>query len=147
MEEVKKGSKVRKPPAWKEREASSNGSIWLESRPANRVLRQGIVDASLTAFTSTDTGILHGSPPSSYNRSGRESSVGIAARPRAAQPRRHFSLLRNAQTGSSPMDTGALSVGVTRQRHEADHSAPSSAVVKNGGPILSLPHTSSWRGA
>jgi hypothetical protein len=31
--------------------------------------------------------------------------------------------------------------------HEADHSPPSSAKVKNGGAIPPLPHTSSWRGA
>jgi hypothetical protein len=40
---------------------------------------------------------------------------------------------------------GAVSPGV--RRHEADHSSPSSAEVKNGGTIPPLPHTSSWRGA
>jgi hypothetical protein len=30
------------------------------------------------------------------------------------------------------------------QRHEADHSLPSGAEVKNGGAIRSLPDTSSW---
>jgi hypothetical protein len=39
---------------------------------------------------------------------------------------------------------GALSPGVKQQGHEADHSPPSSAEVKNGGAIPSLPHASSW---
>jgi hypothetical protein len=42
---------------------------------------------------------------------------------------------------------GALSPRVKRPGREADHSPPSSAEVKNGGDILSLPHTSSWRSA
>jgi hypothetical protein len=36
---------------------------------------------------------------------------------------------------------------VHRPRSEADHSPPSSAVVRNGGAIPTLPHTYSWRGA
>jgi hypothetical protein len=43
--------------------------------------------------------------------------------------------------------SGLFSPGVKRQGREADHSPPSSAEVKKGGAILSLPHTSSWRGA
>jgi hypothetical protein len=39
---------------------------------------------------------------------------------------------------------GAISVEVKLRVHEADHSAPSSAEIKNGGAILPLPHTSSW---
>jgi hypothetical protein len=39
---------------------------------------------------------------------------------------------------------GALSPGVKRQGREADHSPPSSADVKKGGPIPPLPHISSW---
>jgi hypothetical protein len=35
-------------------------------------------------------------------------------------------------------------LGVKRQVREADHSPPSSAHVKNGVAIRSLPHTSSW---
>jgi hypothetical protein len=42
---------------------------------------------------------------------------------------------------------GAVSAGVKQQGREADHSPPSSAEVMNGGIILSLTHTSSWRGA
>jgi hypothetical protein len=38
-------------------------------------------------------------------------------------------------------------LGVKRPWHEAEHSAPSSAEVKNGGAIPQLPNTSSWRGA
>jgi hypothetical protein len=36
----------------------------------------------------------------------------------------------------------ALSAGVKRQGREADHSPPSSAEVKNDGPVTPLPHTS-----
>jgi hypothetical protein len=36
-----------------------------------------------------------------------------------------------------------LPPGVKRQGHEADHSSPSSAEVKNGGAIPPLPHMSS----
>jgi hypothetical protein len=42
---------------------------------------------------------------------------------------------------------GALSTGVKRQGLEADHSPPSSVEVKNGGAIISIPNTPSWRGA
>jgi hypothetical protein len=41
---------------------------------------------------------------------------------------------------------GALSPRVKRQGREADHSPPSSADVKTGRAVSSLPHTSSWRG-
>jgi hypothetical protein len=37
--------------------------------------------------------------------------------------------------------------GVKQSGHEADHSLPSSAEVKNGGALPPLPHMSSWRGA
>jgi hypothetical protein len=39
---------------------------------------------------------------------------------------------------------GALSTGVKRLGHEADHSSPSSADVKNGGAVPPLPHMFSW---
>jgi hypothetical protein len=42
---------------------------------------------------------------------------------------------------------GALSPGLKLPVREADHSAPSSAEVKNGGAIHLLPDTSSRRGA
>jgi hypothetical protein len=42
---------------------------------------------------------------------------------------------------------GIVSPGVKQQGREADHSLPSSAEVTNGGIILPLLHTSSWRGA
>jgi hypothetical protein len=38
----------------------------------------------------------------------------------------------------------ALSQRVRRQGHEADHSPPSSAEVKNGGAIPAPPLTSLW---
>jgi hypothetical protein len=41
---------------------------------------------------------------------------------------------------------GALSSGVKRQRHDADHSSPSSAEVRNGGAIF-ITHISSWHSA
>jgi hypothetical protein len=40
-----------------------------------------------------------------------------------------------------------ISLGVKRPGHEADHSPPSSAEVKNGGDMPPLPQTSSWGGA
>jgi hypothetical protein len=66
---------------------------------------------------------------------------------------RDLSPLHNVQTGCGvhpalyTMGTGAVSPGVKRQGHEADHSAPSNAEVRNGGAIPSLPHTSSRRDA
>jgi hypothetical protein len=36
-------------------------------------------------------------------------------------------------------------LGVKRMRREADHSPPATVEVKNGGAVLLLPHTSSWR--
>jgi hypothetical protein len=42
---------------------------------------------------------------------------------------------------------GALSPGVKRQGHEADHSPPASAEVENGGAITPHPHMSSWHSA
>jgi hypothetical protein len=39
---------------------------------------------------------------------------------------------------------GALSPGIKQLGHEADHSAASSAEVKNGGSLHPLPHMSSW---
>jgi hypothetical protein len=42
---------------------------------------------------------------------------------------------------------GGASQGLKRQGREADHSAPCSAEVKNGGVIPSLPQIPSWRGA
>jgi hypothetical protein len=45
------------------------------------------------------------------------------------------------------MDTGGVSPGVKWQGHEADHSPPSSAEVKNGGATPVLLNTSSWRRA
>jgi hypothetical protein len=42
---------------------------------------------------------------------------------------------------------GALSPGVKWPGREAGYSSPFSAELKNGGAILRLPYTSSWRGA
>jgi len=50
----------------------------------------------------------------------------------------NFSLHHRVQNGSGdhpasyPMGTGALCLGVKRPGHEADHSPPSNAKVKNG---------------
>jgi hypothetical protein len=43
--------------------------------------------------------------------------------------------------------SGALSPGVKRPGREVDHSPPSGAEVKTGGPIPPLPYTSTRRGA
>jgi hypothetical protein len=48
---------------------------------------------------------------------------------------------------SYPMRTEGDIPGGKAVGREADHSPPSSAELKNGGAILPLPHTSSWRGA
>jgi hypothetical protein len=42
---------------------------------------------------------------------------------------------------------GALSSGVKRLEHEANHSPPSSVEVNKEGAIPQHPHTSSWRRA
>jgi hypothetical protein len=42
---------------------------------------------------------------------------------------------------------GALSPGVKRPGHEADHSPPTSAEVKKTWIYTTTPHTSSWRSA
>jgi hypothetical protein len=61
-------------------------------------------------------------------------------------------LLHSVQTSSGaypsfyPVRTGVFFMGVKRPGHEADHSPPSSAEVKNG-VIFPLPNTSSWHGA
>jgi hypothetical protein len=39
---------------------------------------------------------------------------------------------------------GTISPGIKQPGHEADHSPPSSAEVKNGGVIPLVPHTTSW---
>jgi hypothetical protein len=52
----------------------------------------------------------------------------------------------NVRTGpeTNPMGTGIFSLYLNRQGREGDHSSPSSAEVKNGGPIPP-PHTPSLR--
>jgi hypothetical protein len=42
---------------------------------------------------------------------------------------------------------GVISPGIKCPEHEADHSYPFSAEVKNGGAISPLPHKSPWLGA
>jgi hypothetical protein len=42
---------------------------------------------------------------------------------------------------------GGFSQGVKQQRHEADHSPPTSAELKEGGAIHLLPYKSSWHSA
>jgi hypothetical protein len=85
----------------------------------------------------------------------RNSSVGIAtgwmAGVRFPARATDFSLLHRVQTssGAHPVPVqrvpGALSSGVKLPGHEADHSSPSSAEVKNRGSMPPLTHTSSWR--
>jgi hypothetical protein len=67
---------------------------------------------------------------------------------------RDFSLLHSVQTDYGAHSTsyamgtgGGLSPGVKRISHEAHHSPPSSAEVKNRGAIPPLSHTSSWHSA
>jgi hypothetical protein len=63
---------------------------------------------------------------------------------------RYLFLLYSVQTGSGAhsvsyaMCTWGSFLGVKRPRREADNSPSSSAEVKNGGVIPTLPHTSSW---
>jgi hypothetical protein len=75
--------------------------------------------------------------------------MGLTAGARFSAGVRDFSLFHIVQTGSGaqsyPMRIGALSPGVERPGREADHSHPSSAVVKNDEAIR-LPRTSSWSG-
>ncbi|PNF35242.1 hypothetical protein B7P43_G06878 [Cryptotermes secundus] len=61
-----------------------------------------------------------------------------------------FSTLREIKTSNRERlkyideEMGTLSSEVKRPGHEADHSSPSNAEVKNG-VIPPIPHTSSWR--
>jgi hypothetical protein len=63
---------------------------------------------------------------------------------------RDFSLLYSVQTSSGahptsyPMGIGGSFPEVKRLGREADHSPPSSAVVKKAGTIPPLSHTSLW---
>jgi hypothetical protein len=58
---------------------------------------------------------------------------------------RYFSLVHSIQTGSGPTSLlssgyrGFFPWGVKQPGHEADHSPPSSAKVKNGGAIPPFP--------
>jgi hypothetical protein len=54
---------------------------------------------------------------------------------------------REPMKSSTQWVSGAVSPGVKCQGHEADHSSPHSAEVKNDGDIPPLPHTSSWHSA
>jgi hypothetical protein len=64
---------------------------------------------------------------------------------------KRFSIMSRPASGptQSPIQwvPGAVSLGVKRLGRDADHSAPSSAEVKNGGVITPLPHTSQLRDA
>jgi hypothetical protein len=68
-------------------------------------------------------------------------------------PCRGKTFLHSVQTGcvatqpSVQWVPGALSLEVKRQGHEADHSPPSNAEVKNGGAIPPVLHMSSWHNA
>jgi len=64
----------------------------------------------------------------------------------------NFSLLHRIKTGSEahpasyPMGFRLSSLGVKRPRHEAKHSTPSSAEVKENVELYVHHHTSSWLG-
>jgi hypothetical protein len=64
-----------------------------------------------------------------------------------------FSLLHSLQTGiwaysaSCSVGTGGCFLEIKRPGHEADHSPPSVAEVKNCGAIPPLPHMPSWYSA
>jgi hypothetical protein len=81
-----------------------------------------------------------------YGLDGRGSGVRFPA------GARYFSLLSNVPKDSGShsvsylMGTGGFSPGLKRQEREADHSPLPSAVVKNGGAVLQLLHTSSLFG-
>jgi hypothetical protein len=86
---------------------------------------------------------------------GRDSSVGVAKsyglEARGSIPgkgRMFFSTAsRRALGHTQPLIqcvADDVSPGIKQQRREADHSPPSSAEVKNGGAVPSLPLTSSW---
>jgi hypothetical protein len=66
---------------------------------------------------------------------------------------RFVSLFRNVQTGCTPTQSpiqfvpGAVSVGVSSRRNEADQSPTSSEVVTNIGAIPAFLHIFSWLGA
>jgi hypothetical protein len=74
-----------------------------------------------------------------YELKGRRTGVQFPAGPRDS------ALLQSVQTGSEAnpvsytMGNGVISLRVMRQRRESDHTPPSSAVVKNGRAIPSLP--------
>jgi hypothetical protein len=63
----------------------------------------------------------------------------------------YFYLYHRVQTGSEshpasyPMGTRGYSPGVKRPGHEASHSLPSNAEIKNACSIPPLPYTSSRR--
>jgi hypothetical protein len=60
-----------------------------------------------------------------------------------------FYHLQSSQCGSGTHQDyyrgGGVSSELKRQEHEADNFSPSSAEVKNGGAVPSLPYTSSLR--
>jgi hypothetical protein len=76
--------------------------------------------------------------PMGYGFDGRGSTAGR---------NREYSLLHSVQASSGAhlalyaMDTGGSFSGVKRPGHEAHHSPPSSAEVKNGEATTSLSHT------
>jgi hypothetical protein len=58
-----------------------------------------------------------------------------------------FSTTSRSALGPIQRTRGSLSPGIKRPGHEASHSSPSSAEVKNGRATPPLPHTSLSRGA
>jgi hypothetical protein len=66
---------------------------------------------------------------------------------------RDLFIIRSIQAGSGahpaayPMGTWGPFPGVKRPERKADHSSPSSADVKNGEVVPSLPHIFLWRNA
>jgi hypothetical protein len=72
---------------------------------------------------------------------------GLGGRFRLPAGATNSSVLRDVQTYSCTMGTGADSQGVYQQRDEADRSAPSSGEVKKGGAAILFYYTSSCRSA
>jgi hypothetical protein len=86
----------------------------------------------------------------------QDSSVGIVT-PWVGQPGFNswqvqeiflYSIVSTLALGPTQWISGALSLGVKQPVHEASHSPPSSAKIKNGGVISPLTYCmSSWHGA
>jgi hypothetical protein len=78
--------------------------------------------------------------PSSHRGTSWTAGVRVSAETRC------FSLLHSVHTGSGAQLTPyPMGTGVKPQGRDVEQSVPFNGDVKNGGTILPLPHTSSWR--